>query len=63
MDRWLHVLYSYLEENYKDEEIIVSLFADHGQGYLIERDGHFLSKERANVAFMFRGGIAGSGVW
>lgn len=63
VDRWLHVLYTYLEENFAEEEIVVSLFSDHGQGYLIDRDAHFLSKERSNVAFMFRGGMAeGKGV-
>ncbi len=55
-DRWLQMLYQYLEEHYKEEEIVVSLFADHGQGYLVETGRHFLSKERSNVAFMFRGG-------
>lgn len=63
VDRWLHILYSYLEENFPEDDIIVSLFSDHGQGYLIERDAHFLSKERSNVAFMFRGGEAeGKGI-
>lgn len=63
VDRWLHMLYSYLEENYTEDEIVVSLFSDHGQGYLIKRDAHFLSKERSNVAFMFRGGLAeGQGI-
>lgn len=55
IDILLYVLYRYLEENFSDEEIIVSLFADHGQGYLVPEGGHFLSKERTNVAFMFRG--------
>lgn len=58
VDRWLHVLYTYLEENFSEDEIVVSLFSDHGQGYLIDQDAHFLSKERSNVAFMFRGGMA-----
>ena len=63
VDRWLHILYSYLEENYKEEDIVVSLFSDHGQGYLIGEGKHFLSKERSNVAFMFKGGLAkGQGV-
>ncbi len=62
VDKWLHVLYSYLEETFPENEIIVSLFSDHGQGYLIE-NAHFLSKERSNVAFMFRGGDAeGKGI-
>ncbi|MCM1157884.1 MAG: sulfatase-like hydrolase/transferase [Bacteroidales bacterium] len=63
IDRWLRYLYLFLEENYQEEEIVVSLFSDHGQGYLVQGDTHFLSKERSNVAFMFRGGIAdGKGV-
>lgn len=48
-------LYNYIEKNYKDDEIVISLFADHGQGYLVPNDKHFLSKERTKVAFMFRG--------
>lgn len=57
-DRWLKVLFDYIEDNFKEDEVVVSLFADHGQGYLIPLNAHFLAKERANVAFMFRGGDA-----
>lgn len=55
-DVLLTTLYSYILDNYKEDEFIVSLFADHGQGYLVPEGGHFLSKERTKVAFMFRGG-------
>ena len=48
-------LYTYIENNYADDEILISLFADHGQGYLIPTGKPFLSKERTKVAFMFRG--------
>lgn len=48
-------LYIYIENNYTDDEILISLFADHGQGYLIPTGKQFLSKERTKVAFMFRG--------
>lgn len=48
-------LYTYIENNYTDDEILISLFADHGQGYLIPTGKPFLSKERTKVAFMFRG--------
>lgn len=48
-------LYTYIENNYTDDEILISLFADHGQGYLIPKGKSFLSKERTKVAFMFRG--------
>lgn len=55
LDLHLHTLFSYIEENFSDDEILVSLFSDHGQGYMIPNGRHFLSKERCNVAFMFRG--------
>ncbi|MCR5609376.1 MAG: sulfatase-like hydrolase/transferase, partial [Lachnospiraceae bacterium] len=55
IDRWLKVLYEYIEENFKDTEIVVSLFSDHGQGYFIKPGEHFLAPGRSNIAFMFRG--------
>lgn len=58
IDRWLQILFSYIEENYTDEEIVISLFADHGQGYFIQNERHFLGKERSNIAMMFRGSEA-----
>ena len=60
LDRRLAGLYQYIEEHYSEEEIVVSLFADHGQGYLIPPDHEFLCDERTNIAFMTRGsGIEG----
>ncbi len=56
VDRKLASLYQYIEDNYKDNEILVSLFADHGQGFLIQPGQEFLSRGRSNVAFMVRGG-------
>lgn len=60
MDVLLNVLYHYIEDNYDDDEIVISLFADHGQGYLIKPNGHFIGLGRTNVAFMFRGGVGPS---
>ncbi len=64
IDRWLHILYEYNKEQFSSDEIIISLFSDHGQGFLIDRENaHFLSRERSNVPMMFRGGIAeGKGI-
>jgi arylsulfatase A-like enzyme len=59
VDTMLESLYHYLEENYRDDEIVISLFSDHGQSYLVPDAAHFLGKERARVAFMFRGGLTG----
>ncbi|MDD5999636.1 MAG: sulfatase-like hydrolase/transferase [Lachnospiraceae bacterium] len=61
IDRKLAGLYQYIEENYKDDEIVVSLFADHGQGFLVPSGEPFLCDERTKIAFMTRGGrISGS---
>lgn len=54
IDDCLGVLYRYIEENYRDEEILISLFGDHGQGYLVEEQEHFLAKGRSKVGLMFR---------
>ena len=61
VDMWLNVLYNYIAEHYEDKEVVVSLFADHGQGYMIPEGRTFLSKERTKVAFMFKGGMSGGG--
>ena len=58
VDRKLSSLYQYIEDNYKEDEILVSLFSDHGQGFLIPPGQEFLSRGRSNVAFMVRGGGA-----
>lgn len=55
VDVLLSLLYNYLENKYQDNEIIVSLFADHGQSFLVPPEEHFMCKERAKVAFMIRG--------
>ena len=57
LDILFQSLFDYILRNYKEDEILVSLFADHGQGYLVPSGHHFLSKERTKVAFMFRGGV------
>lgn len=55
IDRRLASLYRYIEEHYKEDEIVVSLFSDHGQGYLVKQNENFLSDERTKIAFMVRG--------
>ncbi len=62
VDRWLKVLYDLITEKYRDEDIVISLFSDHGQGYLVPDDKHFFSKGRSKVAFMFRGADIPEGV-
>ena len=55
LDILLNIVYQYIENNYDSEDILVSLYADHGQGYLVPQGEHFCSEGRARVAFMFRG--------
>ena len=62
VDAYLAHIYRYLEETYEDDEMIISLFGDHGQGYLVKEEEHFLSEGRSKVAMMFRGGDGPSGV-
>lgn len=55
LDIYLGLLFNYLEKNFKDEEIFISLMSDHGQGFLIPEGRDFLCEYRSKVPFMFRG--------
>ncbi len=60
VDRKLEALYHYIEENYSDDDIIVSLFSDHGQGYLLKPEDEFLCEKRTKTALFIRGnGVMG----
>lgn len=54
IDRALKELFDYIEANYKDDEILITMFGDHGQGYLVKEDEPFLSEGRTKVGMMFR---------
>ena len=54
MDIYLGMLFSFIKENYSEDEYIVSLFSDHGQGYLAENQ-EFLGAYRTKIPFMIRG--------
>jgi membrane-anchored protein YejM (alkaline phosphatase superfamily) len=54
IDTYLGLLFNYIIDNFNNDEIIVSLMADHGQGFLI-KSNEFLDEERSNIAMMFRG--------
>ncbi|NFE10608.1 sulfatase [Clostridium botulinum] len=54
IDTYLSLLFNYIKDNYEENDFIVSLVADHGQGYLVKSD-EFLDEERTKVAMMFRG--------
>lgn len=55
IDRQLAVLYRYIKEHYKKDEVIVTLFSDHGNGFNVDAGQPFLSWQRENVPLMIYG--------
>ncbi len=56
IDMYLGMLFSYIENNFDDQNIVVSLVSDHGQSYLLKEGDAFLCDKRTKVPMMFRGG-------
>lgn len=56
IDLKLQLLYSYIEENFNDNEFVISIFGDHGQAYFIKPNEYHLSRGLSNICFMTRGG-------
>lgn len=55
VDRYLGIFFDYLRENFAEEEILVTLFSDHGQGFLVPNGEFFLSDERSKVPLLIKG--------
>ena len=56
LDMYLGILFNHIKENFNDDEIIVTIFSDHGQGYLNdEKDNFFLNDNRTNVPLLIKG--------
>lgn len=62
IDRQLNSLYNYILENYSEDEIIVSLISDHGNGFNVDEGNYFICEQRMNVPLMLRGGGLCAGV-
>lgn len=62
IDLYLSLLYHYISENYKEDEIVVSLFSDHGTAFLVDNDQPFLSDQRCKVPLLLRGSGVKKGV-
>lgn len=62
IDMYLSLLYHYLLGNYKEEDILVTFFSDHGTAFLVDNDQPFISWQRTNVPLMIRGGGVPTGV-
>lgn len=54
VDSYLGMLFSYIQRNYDEDDYIVNMMSDHGQGFLLKSD-QFLDEERSNIVMMFRG--------
>lgn len=56
IDYHLKSLYDYIESNYEEDEILISIVSDHGNSFTDEtRKTNLLRKEKINVPFMIRG--------
>lgn len=55
VDRYLGILFDYLKQNFSEDEILVTLFSDHGQGFLVPNGGFFLADERSKVPLLIKG--------
>jgi arylsulfatase A-like enzyme len=54
LDKYMKIIYDYIENNYTNDDILIMLCSDHGQAYL-DFDNHPLSDNRIKVPFMIRG--------
>ena len=54
LDLYLGILFDYIQKNYQDNEIIVSIVSDHGQAYLGTQK-ELLSRQKLQVPMMFKG--------
>lgn len=54
LDRYFKILFDYIEERFKDDEILVTLFSDHGQSYLNNKK-YFENEKRIKVPLLIRG--------
>lgn len=54
IDTYLGLLFSYINDKYSKDEYVISLFSDHGQGYILN-DTEFLGDQRTKIPFMIKG--------
>lgn len=54
IDMYLYSLYKYIEQNFHDNEIVISLISDHGQSFLKDTE-NYLDVHRTHIPMMFRG--------
>lgn len=54
LDRYFKILFDYIEERFENDEILITLFSDHGQSYLND-EVYFENEKRIKVPFLIRG--------
>lgn len=54
IDRYLGFLYSYLEENFREDEILINFHSDHGQAFLVKSE-MFLDEEITKIPLFIKG--------
>jgi len=57
IDLQFSALYQYIENNFEENEFVVTMFGDHGQTYLIPSGQHHLSRYHSNPGFLVRGSV------
>lgn len=56
IDLHLSVLFNYIKNNYDENDVLLIIHSDHGQGYFEKEPRHFLNEGRTKVPFMLLGG-------
>lgn len=54
IDYYLGLIYNFIEKNYRNDEILITLLSDHGQSY-IDKESYILRNSRTKVPLMIRG--------
>lgn len=54
IDTYLGLLFNYIRDNYREDDFLISIMSDHGQGFFIDSN-MFLDEARSKVPMMFRG--------
>lgn len=57
IDLHISILLSYIQQNYNEEDYLIVIHSDHGQGYFVKEDEPFLAEGRTKVPFMLLGDV------
>ncbi|MDO4720825.1 MAG: sulfatase-like hydrolase/transferase [Peptostreptococcaceae bacterium] len=56
VDKYLGILFEHIRKTFSDQEVLVTLFSDHGQGFLIHEGEFFLDDKRTQVPLLINDG-------